>query len=77
MPDLKLPRLPDRTPVRLTVTVSPELKAELDAYRQAYEAAYGQSEKLVDLIPYMLRAFLDSDRGFAKAQKAQRSSGRG
>lgn len=32
MTDLKLGRLPDRTPVKLSLQVSPDLKAQLDAY---------------------------------------------
>jgi hypothetical protein len=67
MADLKLPKLPERTPVKLTVTVSPELKKALDTYADAYEAAYGERESVADLIPFMLAGFLESDRAFARA----------
>lgn len=66
MADLKLPKLPERTPVRLTITVTPELRKALEAYADAYEAAYGEREGIVDLIPFMLLCFLNSDREFSK-----------
>jgi len=69
MPELKLAKLPDRTPVRITVTLSPELNQALRQYAGLYRAAYGQAESVVELIPFMLGAFLDSDKGFAKARK--------
>lgn len=69
MPELKLAKLPDRTPVRITITVSPELNQALRQYAGLYRAAYGQAESVAELIPFMLGAFLDSDKGFAKARK--------
>lgn len=70
MPDLKLARLPDRTPVKLTITVSPALHSALGQYAEVYHATYGQREKVEDLIPFMLELFLATDSGFRKAQKA-------
>ena len=66
---LKLARLPDRTPAKITITVSPELNQALHRYAALYRATYGEAESVADLIPFMLDAFLDSDRGFAKASK--------
>ncbi len=66
MGDLKLARLPDRTPVKLSIQVTPQLQADLTRYADAYEAAYGQRESIADLIPFMLVSFLDTDRGFAR-----------
>src|SRR3546814_3149228 len=37
---------------------------------RSYRATYGEAESVADLIPFMLGAFLESDRGFAKARKA-------
>ena len=66
MGTLRLGKLPDRTPVKLTISVSPELKRSLEEYAAAYESTYGQTESVPDLIPYMLQAFLDTDREFAR-----------
>ncbi|KQM17300.1 transposase [Sphingomonas sp. Leaf24] len=68
MADLKLGRLPDRTPVKLALSLPPELYARLGEYAAAYAAAYGKEEPVTELVPAMLTAFLDSDRGFAKAR---------
>ena len=69
MVELKLARLPERMPVKITITASPELDLALRQYAGLYRAAYGQTESVADLIPFMLEAFLESDRGFAKARK--------
>ncbi len=64
MLDIRLPKLPDRTPVKLTVTVQPELAAALQDYAALYEQAYGRAEPIAELIPFMLGSFLESDRAF-------------
>lgn len=69
MADLKLGRIPDRKPVKLSVEIMPDLEQALSDYAAAYADAYGKPEKYVDLIPYMLWAFLESDREFAKARR--------
>jgi hypothetical protein len=69
MSELKLGKLPDRTPVRITITVSPDLNQALRDYAAIYRTTYGGAESVADLIPFMLGAFLESDRGFAKARK--------
>lgn len=71
MPDLKLARIPDRKPVKLAVEILPDLEQALADYAAAYEAAYGKREKAVDLVPFMLWAFLESDRDFMKRFKAR------
>jgi len=73
MADLKLTKLPDRTPVKLTISVSPDLSKALEDYAAVYEATYGQRENVADLVPYMLNSFLDSDRAFARARQGGRS----
>lgn len=70
MPQLKLDRLPDRTPVKMSVTLTPELAKTLQDYAEVYRSAYGQREKVEELVPFMLEKFIESDRGFAKARKA-------
>ena len=69
MPDLKLAKLPDRTPVKITVTVGPDLNRNLHAYAELYRETYGATESVAELIPYILEGFLESDRRFAKARK--------
>lgn len=68
MPDLKLAKLPDRTPVKLSINVTPDLNQALTDYADVYREIYGQTEQVADLIPYMLRSFLESDRGFARSR---------
>ncbi len=76
MPDLKLARLPDRTPVKMSITVSPQLAHKLGVYVELYNATYsGSSEMVSDLVPYMLENFLDADRNFMKAFKEREASG--
>ena len=70
MSGLKLPKLPPRTPVRLTIVVTPELHSALEKYAKCYRDTYGETEKIADLIPFMLEAFLASDKEFAKARKS-------
>jgi hypothetical protein len=77
MPEIKLPKLPDRTPVRITINVSPDLHAALLAYASLYRESYGEAESVQELIPYMLESFLESDRGFVKARKEQRLDSEG
>jgi hypothetical protein len=76
MPELKLARLPDRTPIKLAIVVTPDLHQTLQHYAALYAEAYGREEPVVELIPAMLAAFLDGDRGFAKAREEARRGSR-
>lgn len=69
MANIKLPRLPDRTPVKIAIAVLPDLHDRLTAYAAAYAETYGVEEPVADLIPAMLAAFLESDRAFARAKR--------
>jgi len=69
MAELKLEKLPDRTPVKHTITVVPELEEKLLLYSKLYQQVYGATETIETLIPFMLDCFLDSDREFTKARK--------
>jgi hypothetical protein len=71
MPDLKLSKLPDRTPVKITVIITPDLNRALHAYAELYRESYGKQEPVPELIPYMLQSFLESDRDYARAMKDQ------
>lgn len=68
MADLKLPQLPDRTPIKLGITVMPDLHQALTEYAALYAQTYGREEPVVELIPAMLSTFLESDRGFVRAR---------
>jgi hypothetical protein len=66
MPDLRLPKLPDRTPVKITISVSPDLSQALTDYAALYQETYGQAEPVQELIPAMLASFLEGGRAFAR-----------
>lgn len=69
MPELRLSKLPDRTPVKISIWVTPDLHAALTAYADAYQATYGNTESVAELIPFMLSAFIAGDNGFRKARR--------
>ncbi|HMI20104.1 MAG TPA: DUF2274 domain-containing protein [Sphingomonas sp.] len=66
MSELRLLRLPDRTPVKLTIALLPEVNDRLVQYAYLYRESYGCAESVADLVPAMLSAFMDSDRAFAR-----------
>lgn len=66
MVELRLSRLPDRTPVKMTLSLLPDLHAALAEYARLYEVAYGKAERVEDLVPAMLASFLESDRAFVR-----------
>ena len=74
--ELKLAKLPDRTPVKITVSVSPELNRALHSYAAAYKERYGEEESVPDLIPFILEDYLRSDRLFSKALKGRTAESR-
>jgi hypothetical protein len=76
MPEIRLPRLPDRTPVKLNIYLSPEVHQALVAYASFYAGAYGQEEPVAELVPAMLAAFLDADRAFQAARRLGVGDGR-
>lgn len=69
---LKLAKLPDRIPAKRTIALPPELDRALQDYAKLYAQAYGRKERIEDLIPYMLEAFLDSDPAFGKTRPKDR-----
>lgn len=71
MPRLKLPKLPDRAPVKITITVGPNLKRALHAYAELYREAYGEAEPVAELIPYILEHYLFADREFSKSRRGR------
>ncbi len=71
MVELKLGKLPDRTPVKIGITITPDLQAALQSYASIYAEAYGVEEPIAELIPAMLTAFLESDRSFVREREAR------
>ena len=69
MPELKLAKLPDRTPVKISFKAGPELNQLLGEYAEFYRERYGQEEPVPELIPYILEAFLRGDAAFIKARR--------
>lgn len=69
MAELKLGKLPERTPVKLTIHLPPELNRALEEYAGLYETTYGTREEVADLVPAMLAKFLESDRAFARRSR--------
>ena len=68
MADIKLPQLPDRNPVKLSIAVMPDLHQALTDYAALYAQTYGREEPVAELIPAMLAAFLEGDKGFARSR---------
>lgn len=69
MSAIRLPKLPERTPVKLAISITPELHQALLDYAELYQAAYGQEEPVAELVPAMLATFLDADRTFARHRR--------
>lgn len=72
MAQLRLPKLTDRTPVKLTISIPPDLHRALGAYADLYRESYGETEPVQELIPAMLASFLGSDRAFVRHWKDQK-----
>lgn len=72
---MRLPKLPDRTPVKLTTTLSPHLAARLRDYADFYAETYGVREEVANLVPFMLEAFLDGDADFRRVNRAGGAKG--
>ncbi|EHK54388.1 DUF2274 domain-containing protein [Allomesorhizobium alhagi] len=72
MTKLKLGRISDEKPVKVTIELSAALHGDLVAYAEvlARETRQEISDPL-KLIAPMLARFMLTDRGFAKARKAQ------
>lgn len=67
--DLKLAKLPDRTPVKLAISLPPDLHARLGEYLAAYRTAYSdESATAADLVPAMIASFIESDRTFMRTR---------
>lgn len=71
MAEIKLPKLPDRTPVKLMISFPPEIHALLAEYLAAYRTAYAdETATLADIVPVIVARYIESDRGFSRNRKA-------
>lgn len=68
---LRLGPLPKTETLKLTFTCSASLKVELDRYAALHAQTYGEAVDAVALIPHMLEAFMERDRGFKRLHKAR------
>jgi len=68
MTDLKIRELPDEKPVKMTVALPPDIHRDL----LAYAALLSGNDGIMDparLVAPMLRQFMMSDKGFARARR--------
>jgi hypothetical protein len=61
---LRLGPLPKATLVKLTVTVPLDLRVALERYADMHSQLHGEKVDATALVPYMLSAFIERDRGF-------------
>jgi hypothetical protein len=61
---LRLGRIPRVEAVKLTIFIPAATKQSLDQYASLHSQLYGESVDAVTLIPYMLQAFIERDRGY-------------
>ena len=66
---LRLGPVPKAQPVKITITVTAELKEILDRYAELHSQSTGEKNGAARLIPYMLEAFMISDRAFTRADR--------
>ena len=70
MSKLRIGPLPKTEVVRLTIALTAQVKADLDRYVATYADVYGEPVDAAVLVPHMLAAFMDRDRGFKKVRQA-------
>ena len=68
---LRLGPLPKLESTKLTFACPASLKADLDRYASLHVQTYGEAVDAVTLIPHMLEAFMESDRGFRSQSHTQ------
>jgi len=73
MTKLKLGAIPDDKPVKLSIELPADVHRHLVAYADVLARETGQKNEPARLIAPMLARFMATDRGFAKARKANRS----
>ena len=64
---LSLGPLPNATTVKLTIALPSTLKESLERYAALHAQIHGEAVGVETLIPHMLEAFIQRDRGFKKS----------
>lgn len=75
MPDLKLGKLPNRTPIKMTISVMPDFEEALRDYASIHSAQHGVESTPADIASGMVEQFIIADREFAKARAAFKTAG--
>lgn len=71
---LRLGPLPRTENVKMTISLSGELKQSLDDYAAAHSQMNGETVDAATLIPHMLQAFIERDRGFKAIARKRTAS---
>ena len=68
---IKLPKLPDRVPIKVNLSLSPELRQSVMEYAEMYRRTYGEQEcePVAEILPYIIHDYLNTDKAFARAPK--------
>ena len=74
MSKLKLGAIPDDKPVKLTIELPAHVHRDLIAYADLLGRESGQTVEPAKLVAPMLARFMATDRGFAKARRANRDA---
>lgn len=76
MTDLKIRELPDEKPVKITVALPANLHRDLLAYAALLSGNDGATDP-ARLVAPMLRQFMTSDKGFARARRKAKAPSSG
>jgi hypothetical protein len=71
---LKLGPIKKEKEVKLSCRIVESLEQDLKSYAEAYQDIYGTSVEKEELVPLILRQFLDSDRKFKNWRKEQKKN---
>ena len=71
---LRLGPLPRNEVVKLTISVPVELKAMLDQYADLHAKTWTEPVDAPALIPHMLTAFMERDRGFKALRNGSKAA---
>ena len=74
---IKLPKLPDREPVKVILSLSPHLHRAIAEYSEIYRETYAEeaAEPVGEIIQYIVQDYLDHDKGFARERRKRAEAG--